>query len=66
MDHRGKISYEDLEAAYDSDKDLPEDIKRWVVKALPNFEEAAPEWDAIEKWKLWDKKQIDFTKLAGE
>jgi len=61
---RGEISYDNLTAAYDIDKDLPEDIKRWVVNALPNFEDAATEWDALENWRLWDAGQVDFSKLG--
>ncbi|HEX5395168.1 MAG TPA: hypothetical protein VFW52_02375 [Candidatus Saccharimonadales bacterium] len=52
---RGEIAYEELGKAYDLDLNLPEDLKRWIVKALPNFAEASPEWDSIGKWSRWDR-----------
>ncbi len=60
---RGEISYEDLGDAYDLDPELPEDLSRWVVKTLPNFEEALPEWDSIGKWIQWASDRKSSVKI---
>lgn len=63
---RGEIVYKDLEIAYDSDPELPQDTKRWVFGKLPTFQEASPEWNAIENWRIWQANGIDFSDSNDE
>jgi len=50
---RGEIAYGDLAVAYDADRDLPEALTEWVIERLPTFEEAAREWDPLDRWRQW-------------
>ena len=50
---RGEIAYEALAAAYDADRDLPKALTSWVIRRLPTFEEAAPDWDPVARWRQW-------------